>query len=633
MRRVVTHRHDGTELDFDASLRRDGSHSSDSQGPYSKRLAWSNFDSHVSACSDSLRSQSFTLPWETGLCGMVVGRKMPKLFQAVGDDPSQVGRADFLRGVTNVAHELACKPLLPKLPGHVRQLKLMSWYVEPDDLKRRAIGMIRIMIESDLSATQLGKMLHDMAFDLANESSIQQLLQDTFARKSPATLYKRARSFWKYFEWMKGSYGQSLHLDEEKLYRYICHLRDSNAAPTSSQAFIESLNFFKGLWGFSACNVDTIVSPRVKGAVYSMLLKKRPLMQARPLRVEEVKALESLVIEPTCEILGVMAGFFLFCIYNCCRFSDAQNAASLDLDVDGGVVVLHSGTHQHKTATTADKKTTLLPLVCLGNFLKEEPWATAWLLLMQGQSWNEERTYLLPAYNELSGSWADRRMTSGEGTLWLRACLAARDIDVLDDVKRPTTHSCKATVLSWLAKAGNFDMSERQIIGHHLDRPSTSALTYGRQNFIPILVKVAAMLKRIVDGTFNPDAQASRMVRAALASMELESAAYQEQMGIAATRDDFEDSASDVDDQEDLEIDVNQIVPPAERRLVQLAQPELFEQHRIFGILHLISNDIKFACGRTRTANYLPPEADCTLGSPVCEQCRASPLFSGGVGS
>ena len=35
-----------------------------------------------------LRSQSFKLPWETGIGGMVVGRKMPKLFHAVGDEPS-----------------------------------------------------------------------------------------------------------------------------------------------------------------------------------------------------------------------------------------------------------------------------------------------------------------------------------------------------------------------------------------------------------------------------------------------------------------------------------------------------------------------------------------------------------------
>ena len=208
MRRLAIHRQDGVELDIDASAGRPSTLSSDFREINLRQLAWSNFDSHVAACSDSLKRPGFSLTWESGLGGMVVGRKMPKLFHAVGDEPSQVGKADFLKGVTTVTHQLACKPLLPKLPGHVRLLKLMSWYVEPDDLKRRALGMVRIMIESDLSATQLGKMMHDMAYELANESNIRRLLQDTFARKSPATLYKRARSFWEYFEWMKGSYGQ-----------------------------------------------------------------------------------------------------------------------------------------------------------------------------------------------------------------------------------------------------------------------------------------------------------------------------------------------------------------------------------------------------------------------------------------
>ncbi len=327
-----------------------------------------------------------------------------------------------------------------------------------------------------------------------------------------------------------------------------------------------------------------MVSARIKGAVYSMLLKKRPLTQARPLRVAEVRALESLVLEPTCAILGVIAGFFLFCLYNSCRFSDAQNAQSMELDTAEDLVVLHSGTHQHKTATTADKRTTLLPLVCLGSGLMDELWATAWLMLMNDQDWDEGRDYLLPAYNELTGTWAERRMTSGEGTLWLRECLAARDIDVLDDIKPPTTHSCKATVLSWLAKAGGFSLSERQIMGHHLDRPSTSALTYGRQNFIPILGKVAIMLKKIRSRAFNPDAQASRIVSAAMAAMEQESLNYQEQMGVSASCSDADESASDVEDQEDLEIAVGQIVPPDERRLVQLENSDQFEQHRLSGI-------------------------------------------------
>ena len=123
---------------------------------------------------------------------------------------------------------------------------------------------------------------------------------------------------------------------------------------------------------------------------------------------------------------------------------------------------------------------------------------------MQAEGWSDERSYLLPAYSEYSGKWLSRKMTSGEGSLWLRECLAAKDIEVLDDVVLPTTHSCKATLLSWLAKSGKFDMSERQIMGHHLDRPSVSALTYGRQNFIPILTKVALLFRKINDGTFSP---------------------------------------------------------------------------------------------------------------------------------
>ena len=64
----------------------------------------------------------------------------------------------------------------------------------------------------------------------------------------------------------------------------------------------------------------------------------------------------------------------------------------------------------------------------------------------------------------------------------------------------------------------------------------------------------------------------------------------------------------DVEDHEDLEISVGHLVPPDERRLVQLSQPENFEQHRLSGVVHLIVDDSRLACGRNRSANYLPAE-------------------------
>ena len=187
-----------------------------------------------------------------------------------------------------------------------------------------ALGLVRIMIESDLAATQVGEIMHDMAYSLSEEHLSRQLLEDTFAKKSPATLYKRARSFWKYFEWMKGRYSESLHLSEDRIYRYLCHLRESSAAPTSAKAFLEPVNFFSHVLGFTACDVNLAVSSRVKGVVYNMSLRKRPRRQARALLSKEVEALENLDLKPSCPTIGIMAGFFLFCVLNCCRFNDAQ---------------------------------------------------------------------------------------------------------------------------------------------------------------------------------------------------------------------------------------------------------------------------------------------------------------------
>ena len=115
-------------------------------------------------------------------------------------------------------------------------------------------------------------------------------------------------------------------------------------------------------------------------------------------------------------------------------------------------------------------------------------------------------------------------MTSGEASLWLIECLAHQGLEVLDShPKLPSTHSCKTTILSWMAKSGGFSISERQIMGHHLDKPSVSALTYGRQNFIPILVKIRRMMDNIVAKVFLPDAKPSLMISKMLQEEELRS--------------------------------------------------------------------------------------------------------------
>ena len=163
---------------------------------------WSSHDSNVAVAAENFKGTSLRLLWETGVAGQVISRKLFFTLPLVGDNPMTVGKSDFLMGMASTTSSAQAFPMLPKIPGHVRKLKLMSWLPEEDDLKARALAMVRTIIEPDLSATQLGSLIHDQAHDLANESAIQRTLQDTFSKKKPATLYKRTMAYWRFFQWL-----------------------------------------------------------------------------------------------------------------------------------------------------------------------------------------------------------------------------------------------------------------------------------------------------------------------------------------------------------------------------------------------------------------------------------------------
>lgn len=53
------------------------------------------------------------------------------------------------------------------------------------------------------------------------------------------------------------------------------------------------------------------------------------------------------------------------------------------VDAEGARPIIESGILKHKTATSADKKTTLLPLVGFARLFREEPWASTWLTRLE----------------------------------------------------------------------------------------------------------------------------------------------------------------------------------------------------------------------------------------------------------
>ena len=128
---------------------------------------------------------------------------------------------------------------------------------------------------------------------------------------------------------------------------------------------------------------------------------------------------------------------------------------------------------------------------------------------------------------------------------------------------------------------------------------------------------VFSILRKINDGSFAPDAKASRIVRQSLAQMEMESQHYSEQMGLKPRLEEHDDSASEAGDQEDIEIAVTKVVPPDELRQVAVDVPSMYEHHRLSGVIHMIVDDDRFACGRVRSMNYLPCESASVFGTPL----------------
>jgi hypothetical protein len=74
---------------------------------------------------------------------------------------------------------------------------------------------------------------------------------------------------------------------------------------------------------------------------------------------------------------------------------------------------------------------------------------------------------------------------------------------ILQD-QRFGTHSCKSTLLSWLAKAGS-DLAHRTQVGYHSSEAAETALLYSRDALASHLRTLHEVLLHVRAGRFNPD--------------------------------------------------------------------------------------------------------------------------------
>ena len=452
-----------------------------------------------------------------------------------------------------------------------------------------------------------------------------QTLFQTHWRKSTGTLLKRASSMARFFSWMVQHRDSSCFRPTEKdLYDYMQHLRQIGAGATAASHFEQAFRMCHDVLGMVHVDIKQVLSSRVTGAAHTMFLSKRKLIQAPAFSVRAIKVFEDVCLNSEFLHKRVIAGALMFSVFSCARWFDAMHIDDIWKNVFGSMVLLEADCSKHKTSISKESKTRLLPFVCIGRFLESRPW---------GVSFMEAREHFglskpfLPSWNESTQTFGLHRMTTCEATCWIHELLE-EELGAKEALKF-SSHSCKATLLTWAGMTNIFSREERTLLGHHVEAQTRSSTTYSRDSQVMLQYKVSKLITMIKTDKLKPDA--SRAERLAMlvgddAQEEEESVAFDDSIDYASSNDDSEDVTSPCAEFDAPELTGFDDTDRGDFSLVTGADQWLV--HAFTGVAHFQLDEAcdKLACGRSITSNLRVvshidlQETDAVL----CKQCEAA---------
>ena len=477
---------------------------------------------------------------------------------------------------------------------------------------------------------------------------VHQTVMECLARKATSTIGKRLGAMKKFAEFCFGKTLCPFPLEDVNLHAYLSSLlEDSRTSGSSGKGFLEAVRFSSAMLGLRSDEVQTI-SRRVAGLA-ELLIKRAPvIVQASPLTVEHVKTLERSCCSAEPLQDKVILGGILIMIYGSARASDMARAIKILIDLDDRqgnlrsdadpVGYLELGVLGNKGARKDAHRRLLLPVVapifCLSGCRWWESWEEARAAL--GLSNNGLLDLPLLCRFDLEGKALDQSMVASEIGEFMRQSLGVQT--QARNVIR--SHSCKATLLSWLSKYG-VPLPIRRLVGHHLDPGAKSAETYARDAMSPAIRAVMEVLNAVKSGAFQPDATRSGRFNVqpdgggGPCDGDESEGSYQmpftesERLGgdsdTTAT-----DTSSDASSDKGREIDdattLWQLLKPEHRPILLQVSPELGKfVHKISRVIHLRKDrSEKFLCGHVLNHRYVEhvqaPSAEC----PRCTTCFSS---------
>ena len=354
----------------------------------------------------------------------------------------------------------------------------------------------------------------DHTFDASDPSGLDNLretLDAVLGVRSPHTVTKRADSLLSYFRWHSKSFPNApLSFSEEVVWGYFKSLRDSGAPPTKMSSCMSAFRFAKHILGLSGLD-DTVRSRRLCGIAEISLSGKRLLRQAKVLTVEQVLKLHKLLIDSSlCVMDRVLVAYLLFALYARCRHSDLLHVEGLQFDCDETGGFAECKTSQHKTGRTAIMKSMLMPLLAPAKGVDGSVWAlqVQSLFVAVGLD-NPNGNPLVPAPSASGESFLRRGLKSNEVTKLLRLFLGLEVSNAQSDGEVVTSHSLKATALSWASKYG-LTPESRSLLGRHATSLQGTYSLYSRDLLVAPTRDLQTVIDSIAEGRFCPDAPRSQ---------------------------------------------------------------------------------------------------------------------------
>jgi hypothetical protein len=469
----------------------------------------------VSSAWTSLQSEIPKLPWEQDFWSGFLNPAKPALEQFYRGFKRPLPFHYEGKATSTPESEVERRVVYKTYPGlqsfikHIKDVPEKSWQEERDALWEIAIRRWVAVLD----ACEAGDNLLLLSLQCKTSFTEKaQILVDVFFNKAPQTLMKRVNSLSKLCNSLAVR-GLSFPCKEDEFYQFLKSESETGAPSSRLKACFEAVVFARHVLGMES--LQTLVNSRRCLGAASQQGPTCP-RQASPFTVAQLKRLHDVLREGPEMWNRAMAGMLLFCIYGRARWSDAQHAEDLlpDFDGQGHIVHLEVRTAVHKTARAFHLCHMFLPLSAPATGVTDDAWGAQWLEVRKILCIENMRQFpLMPAPN-LALEATRRPVSTHEAKMWIGHLLCLEDVNKA----KLTSHSCKCTCLSFLAKRGA-SIEDRLVLGYHSNK-MRMALTYSRASIARPLALLSHVLMEIRTGVFEPDNSRSGRLNAGATSLD-----------------------------------------------------------------------------------------------------------------